>query len=171
MTIGVEDGVACIGNGQLLAVSLAASVVTGTTVGSEKRRCLDERPGPGIGTSIRDNPEETAEVDGSKFIWNWPKGFNIGGRMVISRIKGVRTDVGVTAGIGASAGVGETRELAPADPPKVILNDVLAMLGVGTEPSSISGCAARDTPEVTIGAMSVCLGVSCGGDELGLLAG
>ena len=52
----------------------------------------------------------------------------------------------------------------------MVLNGVLAMLGVGTEPSSVSRRAARDTPEVRIGATSVCLGIGSGGDELCLLA-
>ena len=53
----------------------------------------------------------------------------------------------------------------------MVLDDVFAMLGVGTEPSSISGRAARDTSEVRVGAGGVCLGISSGGDELCLLAG
>ena len=71
MTVSVEDGVACVADSQFLAVSLTTGVVTGAAVRGEEGRCLDERPSPGIGTSVGDNPEKTAEVDGSELIWNW----------------------------------------------------------------------------------------------------
>ena len=70
VTVGIEYSIPCVGDGQILASSLTACVVTGATVGGEVRRCLDEHPGPGIGTGIRNNPKETAEVDGSELVWN-----------------------------------------------------------------------------------------------------
>ena len=66
MTIRVEDRVTRIGDGQILAVSLTASVVACAAVGGKVRSRLDKHPGPGIGTGVRDDPEETTEVDGSK---------------------------------------------------------------------------------------------------------
>ena len=70
VTVGIEDSVPRVGDGQILAASLTSSVVTGAAVGGEVRRRLNEHPGPGIGTGVRNNPEETAEVDGSKLEWN-----------------------------------------------------------------------------------------------------
>ena len=70
MTVGIEDSVPRVGDGQILAVSLTASVVTGAAVGSEVRRRLNEHPGPGISAGVRNNPEETAEIDCSELVWN-----------------------------------------------------------------------------------------------------
>ena len=44
----------------------------------------------------------------------------------VSRLKDIRTDVSIDVSLGAGTVVGEARELAAADQPEVILNDVLA---------------------------------------------
>ena len=68
-------------------------------------------------------------------------------------MKGVRTDVAVAASIRTGARVGKARELVIPNLPKVVLDDVLAMREVGSEPGRVSGCAARaqDTLDVSEG--------------------
>jgi len=50
----------------------------------------------------------------------------------------------------------------------VALYGALARRGVGTEPGSVSGCAARDTGNIGVGVGGVGLGASSSGVELGL---
>ena len=76
MTVGIEDGVTRITDGQIFAVGLTTSVVTGAAIGGEVRRRLDKYPGPRIGTGVGDDPEDTAEVNSSELIWNWLGYFN-----------------------------------------------------------------------------------------------
>ena len=89
--------------------------------------------------------------------------------MTTSRFKYIHRDEGVNARVDPGAVVGGARESTAADKPEVVLDDVLAVSGVGTEPGSVSGGAVRDAPNVRVRFVSVGLGVSSGGVKLGLL--
>ena len=68
MIVGVVDGLRRVVCGQLFGVILTVNVVEGGTVVGEVGRLMDERSGPGVGTSVRDVPEGTAEADNSEFV-------------------------------------------------------------------------------------------------------
>ena len=79
-------------------------------------------------------------------------------------MKDIHTDVGKLDRVGAGAAVvGEARELTAANQPEVILDGILARSGVGTKPGGVSGCAMRDTLDVSVGRVSVVLSISGGG--------
>ena len=168
MAISVEDGRRWIAGGQVLGFILSGRVVFGATIGDEVGRLVDKCSGLGIGTGVGGAPEHTAEVDNSEFVWNLLRVFNFCDRITIPRLKNIRTNVGENGNVRAGAGVSEARELVVPDLPEVVLNDVLAVRGVGTEPRGVSGGAARDTLNVTEGVDGGCLGVSSGGVELRL---
>ena len=82
-------------------------------------------------------------------------------------MKDIRTYVGINGRIGAGAAVvGEVRELTAANQPEVILDSALARSGVGTKPGVVSVRAARDTLDVSVGRVSVILGIRSGGVDL-----
>jgi len=85
-----------------------------------------------------------------------------------SRLKDIRTDIGVGARSGAGAVVGEAREWVASDQPVVVPDGVLASSGVGTEPGLVSARAARDIKKIRVGPAGVGLSVSGGGVELRL---
>ena len=66
--VTVKDGFTLVGDGQLLATSLAVSIVFGSAIDLPVGRLMDERSGPGIGTDGGGCPETTAEVDRSELI-------------------------------------------------------------------------------------------------------
>jgi len=63
VSVSIEHGLRRVVDSQLHGSSLTVSVVTGTTIGGEVRRLVDDRSGPGIGTGVGGIPESTAEVD------------------------------------------------------------------------------------------------------------
>ena len=87
------------------------------------------------------------------------------------RLKGVRTDVGIPGRLAAGfrAVVGEVRKFMATNQPEVVLDDVLASSGVGTEPLGVSGRGGRDTLKVRVGVAGIGLGVRNGGADLRLL--
>ena len=52
----------------MLGAILTVNVVEGPTVFGEVGRLVDKRSGPGVGTSVGDVPEGTAEVDNSEVV-------------------------------------------------------------------------------------------------------
>ena len=63
MTVGVEDGLSRIVDGQVLARGLTGCVVSSATVDGEVGRRVYKRSGLGIRTSVGGAPVGTAEVD------------------------------------------------------------------------------------------------------------
>jgi hypothetical protein len=74
----------------------------------------------------------------------------------------MRTDVSVGAEYSAGAGVGVTLESTAVNPPKLGLDDALAVKGVATEPGSVPGRVTRDTRNVIEGVFGQGLGASSG---------
>ena len=70
MIVGVVDGLSRVGGGQVLGVLLTINVVERTTVDGEMGRFMYKGSGPGVGTSVGDVPEGTAEVNLSKLLGN-----------------------------------------------------------------------------------------------------
>ena len=82
-------------------------------------------------------------------------------------MKDIHTDVGELGRVGAGAAVvGEGREFTAANQPEVILDSGLARSDVGTKPGVVSVRAARDTLDVSVGRISVVLGIRSGGVDL-----
>ena len=73
MVVGIEDGLRWIADGQRLSISLAVSVVLGTTVDGEGRTAGDKVSALGIGTGSGSVPEGTAEVDRSISVGIWSR--------------------------------------------------------------------------------------------------
>ena len=73
MTVGIEDGLAWIVDGQLLRCILTGSVVLGPTVLGEAGRLVDKRSGLRVGTVEGSVPEGTAEVDLSELVGIWSR--------------------------------------------------------------------------------------------------
>ena len=89
--------------------------------------------------------------------------------MIISRLKVIRTNVGVRASSGAGAVVGKARELMTADQPEVCLDGVFVISIGDTEPDIISRRAMRVgyTRNVRVGPDGIALGAgSCVSDRL-----
>ena len=81
--------------------------------------------------------------------------------MTISRLKGIRTDVGGPGDIGASAaviGVG-SRERTEGHRFEGIPDDGFAILGVGTEPGCVVGVSTLKPLDVLEGQVGVALGL------------
>ena len=84
------------------------------------------------------------------------------------RLKDIRTDVsspGWTFGMGAVTVVYEVCEPVLADPPKLVLDNPLAIVREVTEPGLESWLGFPDIPDVRVGLVGVFLGFSGGGDE------
>ena len=82
--------------------------------------------------------------------------------MTILRLGWIRTDVGVRPSIGAAAVIGECSEIPAVDQAEVVLDDVLARVGVFTKPGGVSVRGARDTRDVSVRPGGVALGVVSG---------
>ena len=84
-----------------------------------------------------------------------------------STVENVRTHVGEGIRLGAGAIVGEAREPLAVDQPEVVLDDLPARLGEGTEPGLVSVRAGPESLNVRVGLSGVILGVLSGGfDDL-----
>jgi len=68
--VGVVGGLRRAGFGQLLGLIDTVNVVEGATVFVEVGSLVDKCSGPGVGASIREVPEATAEVDLSELVGN-----------------------------------------------------------------------------------------------------
>ena len=65
VVVGVVDGRSWVVASQVLTITLAESIVVGTTVDGKVGNQMDKRPGLGIRTGGGSIPEGTAQVDGS----------------------------------------------------------------------------------------------------------
>lgn len=81
----------------------------------------------------------------------------------------MRTDVGRAIRSGAGTAVCETRESVTVNQPEVVLDSVLASIGVGAEPGLVSGRGSRDTLNIRVGFAGVYLGTINGVFEEDLL--
>ena len=68
MTIGVEDGLTWVVDGQGSGVTVTVSIVGGVTVDGELGSLVNQRSGPGIGTNVVGVPKDTTEVHNSGFV-------------------------------------------------------------------------------------------------------
>ena len=77
-------------------------------------------------------------------------------------MKDTRTDESKNTRRRAAAVVSEVREIAAADQPEVLPDDILARIKEGTEPSGVARPAGRDTRKVRVAVIGISLGVRRG---------
>jgi len=142
--IGVLDGPSWVGPSQIRGVSYAVDVVLGAAVDGEVGGLVDKRPSLGVGTGGWGGPEGGTEVDPSEY---------------------VGIDASIDTRRSAAAVVGEVREIAAADQPEVLPDDIPARSKEGTEPGGVSRPAGRDTRKVRVGVSGNTLGVRRGSSD------